>query len=68
MLRNLSSVAVVIGALKINQFFMLFQEHHQSVKWLGSRSGPTDLGPNKGLLLGLLQTKVAASKERVKTL
>ena len=33
---------------KINSFRNFFQEHYQSVKWFGSKSGPTDpdLGPN----------------------
>ena len=53
-------------------FKKLFQEHYQSVKWFGSRSGLTqhcicpDLGPN--CLQSYQQAmKVAASKERVKT-
>ena len=40
MSQNLSSAAVVIGALKVKPLFSKnFQEYHQNVKLFGSRSG-----------------------------
>ena len=53
---------------KINFFKKLFQEHFQSVKWFGSRSGPTFCRSRSGskLLTKIISRRqVATSKEKV---
>ena len=54
---------------KIDFFKIFFQEHYQSVKQFGSRSGPTSVGPDLApkCFKGYLQTtNVTDSSEKVK--
>ena len=53
--------------MKTTFFKALFQEHYQSVKQFGSRSGPTYGGPDLGLNR-FQKTKFAAGRQRVNTL
>ena len=72
MLAKFSSFCRLLTVLKITFFKKFFQENYQSVKRLGSRSGPTvcpDLCPNcHGSKDYEQTTKVVTNKELISTL